>query len=76
MITQSEKEKVSKYLKESLEEEFNKSTDELDIIKIDVLTDGSINVTTHFRFCDKEEYEQCFHISYESFCKIIKLYNI
>ena len=75
-ISKSEKEKVLKYLKESLEEEYNKKVKSFKLIEIKILQDGSLNITVYFKFSKKEEHEECLHISCESFYKIIKLYSL
>ena len=75
-ISKSEKEKVLKYLKESIEKEYNKKVKSFKLIEIKMLQDGSLNTTVYFKFSKKEEYGECLHISCESFYKIIKLYNI
>lgn len=75
-ISEIEKQKVLKYLKESLEEEYNKKVKPFKLIGIKMLQDGSLNTTVYFKFSKKEEHEECFYISYELFYKIIKLYSL
>ena len=75
-ISETEKQKVLKYLKESLEQEYNKKVKSFKLIEIKMLQDGSLNTTVYFKFSKKEEREECLHISCESFYKIIKLYSI
>ena len=43
-ISETEKQKVLKYLKESLEEEYNKKVKSFKLIEIKMLQDGSLNI--------------------------------
>ena len=75
-ISEIEKQKELKYLKERLEQEYNKKLKSFKLIGIKMLQDGSLNTTVYFKFSKKEEHEECLYIGYELFYKIIKLYSL
>lgn len=70
-VSETEKQKVLKYLKESLEEEYNKKIKRFKLIGIKMLQDGSVNVIVYFSFSNKEKYDKCYTIHWEKYYDIV-----